>query len=129
MQSYKDNIKRMMTLTVITLSGAYCIYFTTFFYICVIVYLMSTLTLRRNDCLTPIHQYWVRSEYLLFNIFNILNKIKFDWIHWIRYSEPPTHYIQEPMELLWQNFTSNQKLHKDWHIPTIYQAQSCWSTN
>ena len=44
------------------------------------------------------------------------------------YSDPPIHHIQEPMELSWQNSTSYQKLHKDWHIATIYQAHNCWST-
>ena len=33
-----------------------------FFYIGVIVYWLSTKTPGRNDCLTTIHQYWVRSE-------------------------------------------------------------------
>ena len=33
-----------------------------FFVIGVIVYPLCTKTLWRNDCLTPIHQYWVRSE-------------------------------------------------------------------
>ena len=33
-----------------------------FFDIGVKVYRLSTKTLWRNDCLTPIHQYWVRSE-------------------------------------------------------------------
>ena len=33
-----------------------------FLYIGIIVYPMSTMTLWRNNCLTPIHQYWVRSE-------------------------------------------------------------------
>ena len=28
------------------------------------------------------------------------------------------------LELSWQNSTSNQKLHKNWHISTIYHAQS-----
>ena len=54
--------------------------------------------------------------------FKTMNVPKFE------YSEPPIHHIQEPMELSWQNSTSNQKLQKDCHIPTIHQAQSCWST-
>ena len=33
-----------------------------FFYIGVILYPLSTMTLWRNYCLNPIHQYWVRSE-------------------------------------------------------------------
>ena len=28
------------------------------------------------------------------------------------------------LELSWQNYTSNQKLHKNWYISTIYHAQS-----
>ena len=53
----------LVQLTVVHSCCTYCCIFL-FFYIGVIVY--STITLWRNNCLTPIHQFWVRSKQFFF---------------------------------------------------------------
>ena len=48
------------SISVITIKFVFAFYFVSTVY--VIVYPLSTMTLWRDDCLTPIHKYWVRTE-------------------------------------------------------------------
>ena len=47
-------------------------------------------------------------------------------------SNASQHYLwmvlKGTIKLLWQNYSLTWKPQKDWHIPSNYQTESCWST-